>query len=90
MQRYEPQGFRPIFGLAAVALTALTIGALVVGPAGLPAGDHVGILAGGTSATPGAREVAISPSQVEVVVERDSALAVAGAPNAMAKRGHRG
>jgi len=90
MQRYEPQGFRPVIGFGAVALTALTIATLVVGPAELPAGNHVTMLAGGSFATPGAREVTIFPSLVEVVIERDSAVATAAAPNAMAKRGHRG
>lgn len=90
MQRYEPLVNRPIFGIAAVALTALTIAMMVVGPAGLPAVDRAATLYGGASVLPIAREVTIAPSSIDVVVERDAGLAVAGAPAASAKLGRRG
>ncbi len=90
MQRYEPLVNRPIFGIAAVALTALTIAMMVVGPAGLPAADHAAMLYGSASALPVAREVTIEPSSIDVVVERDAGLAIAGAPAESAKLGRRG
>lgn len=89
MQRYVPQGHRPMFGIAAVALTVLTMAMMVVGPAELPPGVHVTQLTGGAFPA-AAREVDIDPSQIEVVVDRDSGLAVAGAQGASPKRGHRG
>ena len=79
-----------MFGIAAVALTALTIAMMVVGPAELPRGAHAMQLTGGAFAAPAAREVDIEPSQIEVVVDRDSGLAVAGAQGPSPKLGHRG
>ncbi len=90
MQRYVPQGHRPMFGIAAVALTVLTIAMMVVGPAELAPGVHVMQLTGGASGAAAAREVDIDPSRIEVVVDRDSGLAVAGAQGASPKHGHRG
>ena len=90
MQRYQPQSFRPAFGIAAIALTALTIATMVVGPAELPPGDHVAMPAAGALVAPFAREVTIAPSLIEVVVLRDSTLADAHTTGALPKRGRRG
>ena len=90
MQRYEPQSLRPVFGIAAVALTALTIATMVVGPAKLPLRDHVAMRAGGAFVAPVAREVTIAPSLIEVVLLRDAALADARTTSALPKRGRRG
>ncbi len=90
MQRYEPLVNRPIFGIAAVALTALTIATMVVGPTALPAADHATALYGGAAAAPMAREVTIAPSSIDVVVARDAGLAIAGARAGSAKLGRRG
>jgi len=91
MQRYEPLVNRPIFGIAAVALTALTIAMMVVWPAGVPAAEHATMLYGSATVLPGLREVSIAPSPIEVVVERPSGLEVARTAGAvLPKNGRRG
>jgi len=67
--RTESSFFRPVFGAAAVALTALTVSLAVVLPANLqsPAPDALAL------ANPSAHvtEVSISPAVVEVVLLRE-------------------
>jgi hypothetical protein len=90
MQRYEPHDFRPAFGVAAAALTALTIATLVVGPAELLPRAHAAMQVSGSPMATAPRQVDIAPSQVDVVVLRDAALANAGTPGATPRRAHRG
>ncbi len=68
--RTESSFFRPAFGVAAVALAALTVSLAVVAPAYLSPGHAPTQLA---AKTPGAHvtEVAISPAVIDVVVLRE-------------------
>ncbi len=64
MNRYEPSNFRPAFGVAAAALSAVTLALAVVLPVGLGGACEDATLA---SRTPDAINVAIEPSRIEVV-----------------------
>lgn len=67
MKRYSPSTFRPAFGVAAAALSAVTLALAVVLPVGLCAScPEDATLA--TSA-PAAIEVVIIPARIEVVAE---------------------
>jgi hypothetical protein len=66
MNRYEPSMFRPAFGVAAAALSAVTLAAAVVFPLSLACGcPGEATLAG----TPSAIEVSINPAKIDVVGE---------------------
>jgi hypothetical protein len=75
MKRYEPETPRTALGLAAIALTALTIGLLVVVPAKMDAGGPDALTLARAKAPP--IEVVISPARIEVVGQRDRAVAAA-------------
>ena len=65
MNRYEPSNFRPFFGAAAVAMTAVTTAVTVVVPVSLsPIGNETATLA--MRAAP-ATEVAINPARIDVI-----------------------
>jgi hypothetical protein len=77
MKRYEPTLPRAAFGVAAAAMTALTMGLLVLGPAQLPSGtsrsDRVAAHRTDTPA-PAERagvEVAREPLRIDVIAHRD-------------------
>jgi hypothetical protein len=73
MTRYEtaPPRSRAVFGLAAFAMTALTIGLAVVAPAHFGSGAaDTRTLAGARPADPDRIEVAISPARIDVVAAR--------------------
>ena len=80
MNRYEPEIPRAAFGIAAAALTAITIGLLVVAPAKFDSisADSVTLAAARTPAT----EVVISPARVDVVAVRETALVRTAAADA--------
>jgi hypothetical protein len=79
MKGYPSPKFRPVLGIAAVALSALTMVLAVGIPAGLaPEGTEAMTLAVETAA-PAAVEVAIDPARVEVVGIRASSVAVSPA-----------
>ena len=64
MNRYQPFTFRPAFGIAAAAMSAITLAVLVVLPVSLAtACDHEWTIAG----APAAAEVAIVPGHIDVV-----------------------
>jgi hypothetical protein len=67
MNRYTPSNFRPAFGIAAAALSAVTLAIAVVLPVGLSATcpDDVTLV----RATPAPTEVAIVPARIEVVAQ---------------------
>ncbi len=83
MNRYEPEVPRAAFGIAAAALTAITIGLLVVAPAQFDSisTDSVTLAAARGAATP-ATEVVISPARVDVVAVRETALVRTAAADA--------
>jgi hypothetical protein len=64
--RTESSLFRPVFGAAAVALTALTVSLAVVVPAHLAPGQASTELAA-TSADAHVTEVAIIPARIDVI-----------------------
>jgi hypothetical protein len=70
MNRYQPSTFRPAFGVAAVALSAITFAFAVVLPVGLAAaypGD-----ASLAASTPAASlEALIIPGRVDVIASRE-------------------
>lgn len=77
MNRYEPTELRPVFAIAAVAMTALTLVLAIGVPAGLaPAGpDATAMILAKRDAT-GFTEVTIIPSRIEVVGRSETNLAV--------------
>ena len=75
MNRYEPGTPRTALGLAAIALTALTVGLLVVVPAKMDVSPDALTLARLKAAPP--IEVAITPARIEVIGVRDRAVATA-------------
>ncbi|HYQ98404.1 MAG TPA: hypothetical protein VET86_00070 [Casimicrobiaceae bacterium] len=82
MNRYPPSNFRPVFGVAAAALSAVTLAVAVVLPVGLCG-------ACGEDATlanaPAAIEVAVEPARVGVVAVPVRAVAL-GSVNVVARR----
>ena len=71
MNRYEPSGFHPYFGVAALAMTAVTIALTVFVPVSLsPVGNETTTLARGPVT---ATEAAISPARIDVVGIRERA-----------------
>jgi hypothetical protein len=91
MNRYQPETPRAAFGVAALALTALTIGLLVVVPAKTGAGgSDAGTLAAAKAATPAIREVAIIPGRIEVIGARQPKVAAEIAPVNPAPIGRQG
>ena len=75
MKRYAPQSPRAAFGVAAVAMTTLTIALLVGLPAQFgQAPQDLSTVIAATSA-PSAAEVAISPARIEVIGVRNEVAA---------------
>lgn len=76
MNSYEPSTHRAAFGLAAVAMAAITIGALIVLPAKLGSvSADLFTLASAKAGMPAPIEVAISPARIEVFAVRDPNVA---------------
>lgn len=72
MTRYEPGAFHPAFGIAAVAMTAITIGVAVIVPARMDSGGRDGAtLSAATAVRPALNEAAISPARIDVVAVRE-------------------
>jgi hypothetical protein len=68
MNGYEPSIHRIAFGIAALAMAALTFGLAVVGPATIQSGGGEGrTLAAVTKVVPAATEVAIIPERIDVI-----------------------
>jgi len=86
MDSYQPSTPRAALGLIAVAMAAITIGALVVLPATLDsANPDMFTLAKATAGTAAPIEVAISPARIDVIAAREPdvgwALTDAARPN---------
>jgi hypothetical protein len=75
MNRYENSIPRAACGIAAAAMTAMTIGLFVVAPAKTDsASNGVRTLAASKVLTPASAEVAISPAHINVVAAREPNL----------------
>lgn len=76
MHRYQTTTPRAAIGLAAVAMTVLTIGAAVVLPSEvLSGGRNPATLASANAAAPVPIEVAIVPARIDVVADRTPSVA---------------
>jgi hypothetical protein len=90
MNRYQTSTPRVVFGLAAIALTALTLGLAVVVPATMSSGaPEAATVLATESGPPAATEVRIVPGSIEVVGLRESTVA-GGAATLPAKRKRQG
>ena len=69
MRQYQQSMFRPIFGIAAVAMTAGVITLAVVAPSRVDANSMP--RADATSAVPAATELAVRHARVDVVGQRE-------------------
>ena len=74
MNRYQPNTPRAAFAIAALALSVLTMTAMV----GVPASSHGGDAAILARATQPA-EVTISPARIDVVATRETSMTLAAA-----------
>jgi len=75
MNDYEPSIPRVTFGIAAVAMTAITIGLAVVVPAKLAPGEQkVATSAASKAVSPAPTEVVINPARINVVGVRGREL----------------
>ena len=73
MNRYEPKTPRAAIAIAALALSAITMGVMVGAPASVTA--DASVLANYKPAT----EVRISPARIDVIATRDQVITVAAA-----------
>jgi hypothetical protein len=83
MKRYSPSKFRPAFGIAAVALSALTMMLAVGVPANLSNGGSDATTLAATRTAPAATEVAVNLGRIDVTGVRDTNVAAS-------PRAHRG
>ena len=75
MNRYQTSTPRAALVIAAIALTALTIGASVIAPAKIDSGSReLGLFAARKSVAPMPTPVVIEPVSIEVVAAREPAF----------------
>ena len=75
MNRYEPSIPRAAFGIAAVAMTAITLGMALVLPASMEPGDQeAGRLVASGAVLPPPTAVVINPARIDVVGVREREL----------------
>jgi hypothetical protein len=87
MNRYESSIPRTAFGIAAITLSAITLGLAVVLPASLTSERQEARLLTAPHVDASAiREVAVDPARVDVVVDCDQKMALDRARHAMPKR----
>jgi hypothetical protein len=87
MNRYETSIPRTAFGIAAIALTAITLGLAVILPASLTSERHEArVLAAPHVGRQTISEVAVNPARVDVVGDCDQQMAFDGTRTAMSKR----
>jgi len=77
MNSYEPHRPRTAIALTAAALTAITIGLLVVAPAKLDGANPEGRMTLAIARKAAPTEVAISPARIDVVGTREAGIASA-------------
>ena len=87
MNRFDPSTPRTACGIAAIAMTAITIGVMVVMPTRMESGSpDVFALTAAKSATPTATEVVISPACIDVAGVRDPNVAVQAGSDASKRK----
>ena len=90
MNSYESNMHRTAFGIAAVALTAMTLGLVIVVPAKTESAAQPGhALVATTQATPETVTATIVPARIEVIGVRDRKL-VSAQPRAREQKGKQG
>ena len=76
MNSYQPKAPRAAFGIAAVVMTAFTLGLAVVVPAKLaPEGHEAAMQLAARTKAPAATEVLIVPARIDVIGVRESTVA---------------
>lgn len=76
MNRYQPNAFHPVLGIAAVAMTALTLVLTVGVPSRVATAIADGAARAASTQVPqGFVEVAIIPARIDVVGVRDATVA---------------
>jgi len=76
MNRYQFTLPRTSFGLAAIALSAITFGVLVVAPASVISDRNAAaVLSASKAGVSAPREIAIVPARIDVVGEREKTMA---------------
>ena len=87
MNPYQSSTPRAAFVIAAIALTALTLGASVIAPAKVDSGSpEVRTLAAQKTVTPTPTQVVIDPARIEVVAVREPGFISVHVRNVPAKR----
>jgi hypothetical protein len=87
MNPYQTSTPRAALVIAAIALTALTLGASVIAPAKMDSGStEVRTLAAQKSVTPTPMQVVIDPARIEVVADREPGFISVHGHNVPAKR----
>ena len=76
MNTYQPSTFRPAFGVAALALTVLTLVVSVIVPAGISSTRHGGFTPAVSAPERAATEVAITPMTVNVTEFANRAVVI--------------
>jgi hypothetical protein len=91
MKRYQPSTKTPrtLFGFAAVAMSALTIGLMVGAPAQLATANRT-MLASAAVTPAAATEVAIYPARIDVVASRTILVGSAHVSEATPRAGQQG
>ena len=87
MNRYETSNPRAALSIAAVAMTAITLGLSVIVPAKVDYNRHeLGALAASTAVAPASTEVDAAPLRIEVLGVRTPELVSVQARSALLKR----
>ena len=90
MNRYQTKLPRATLGVAAFALTALTLGLFVGAPATLAPGSSADVTLASAARNAAPTEVAITPARIEVVGVREPVVASAAQPVIVAAKSRRG
>jgi hypothetical protein len=91
MNHYEPSTPRAALGVAAVAMTAITVALAVIGPAKMGTGDRKLVtLAASKVVPPRPAEVVINPARINVVAVCGPRSELLQAGNAPSKRKQQG
>jgi hypothetical protein len=91
MNRYQPSAPRAAFGIAAVAMTAVTLALAVVAPVKLSPGPQgTDTVVAAKAVAPAHTEVLIVPARIDVIGARESTVAGDAPVSLPAKRKQQG